>query len=382
MNGLYNSLPCPTTPPSRAGARNNHEGQASHIPPLTSATIRRGQDLFQSSVLKHPDSAAQFYQNIAELRRRIRNVTDPSGAHKFIKILRDRGKLLRCYTQNFDGLEAREGLITELSGDATRAEDIITGEQENPKSDPTAGTQATGECEVVLLHGDLDTLRCQVCSARSTWTDQANEAFAKGSAPGCRACQQLSDKRRVRKKRALAIGALRPNIVLYGENHWEEDHLHSYIGSDLNSGPDLLLIMGTSLAVEGVKHMIKGFAKAVHDHENGRVVFVNRTQPAKGFWEGFIDHFVQMDCDDWVSDLQRREPFLVSQQGQTSIISLSDCDTDHQRAQDDNSEYMRTHLSTSLESQRRATVYKAKNAEERRVASWLEAYFPPTSVDR
>jgi NAD-dependent SIR2 family protein deacetylase len=228
-----------------------------------------------------------------------------------------------------------------------------------------------------MLHGDLSTLRCQVCSARSPWTDQATEAFLKGSAPWCGACQRLSQQRQAQKKRAVAVGALRPNIVLYGEIHWENDQLNSCIGSDLNSKPDLLLIMGTSLKVSGVKHLVKEFAEAVHRHEDGQVIFVNRTQPARSVWDGFIDEFIRMDCDEWVSDLQQRARYFTRQQSQASIVELSVDDSDHHRALGYGLEHGAKHPSRYLERKGHRLIYKAKDAEERRIESWLEAYFPP-----
>jgi NAD-dependent SIR2 family protein deacetylase len=79
----------------------------------------------------------------------------------------------------------------------------------------------------------------------------------------------------------VAVGALRLNIVLYGKIHWENDQLNLCISSDLNLKPDLLLIIGTSLKVSGVKHLVKEFAETVHRHENDQVIFVNQTQPAR-----------------------------------------------------------------------------------------------------
>ncbi|KXX77139.1 NAD-dependent histone deacetylase HST3 [Madurella mycetomatis] len=59
----------------------------------------------------------------------------------------------------------------------------------------------------------------------------------------------------------------------------------------------VLLIMGTSLATHGVKHLVKDFAKIIHKRA-GKVVFVNLTEPAKT-WDGVIDYWVEWDCDAW-----------------------------------------------------------------------------------
>ena len=385
-DGLYNLLPSRSSSASADTPRRYFNSEASHSPashvPSPSSTVaRRGQDLFQSSVLQHPDSAVQFYQFITTLRQRIQKITTTSAVHQFIKALRDQGRLLRCYTQNFDGLEAREGLTTELSNNSTRPKVAGLAGQENPTSNSLPTTPTEASCEVVMLHGDLSTLRCQVCSARSPWTDQATQAFFHGSPPECEACQRSSQQRRAQKKRVGAVGALRPNIVLYGEIHWEDDQLDAHISSDLHSGPDLLLIMGTSLQVSGVRHLIQEFAKTVHRRRNGRVIFVNRTQPARSVWDGYIDDFIKMDCDEWVSDLQQRERHLTSQQSQSSVVMSSDCEADRQRASGRGlARGARHSLPRSRSPSTEYISYKAKNEEERRIESWLEGYFAPITI--
>ncbi|KAL2015242.1 hypothetical protein VTK56DRAFT_6038 [Thermocarpiscus australiensis] len=73
--------------------------------------------------------------------------------------------------------------------------------------------------------------------------------------------------------------------------------------------PDVLLIMGTSLATHGVQLLIKDFARVIHKKRAGKVVFVNLTEPAKS-WNGVIDYWVKWDCDTWVGDLMKRQPAL------------------------------------------------------------------------
>ncbi|KAG8418549.1 NAD-dependent deacetylase hst3 [Metarhizium acridum] len=71
----------------------------------------------------------------------------------------------------------------------------------------------------------------------------------------------------------------------------------------------MLLILGTSLRVHGLKVMVREFAKAVHC-KGGKVVFVNFTKPPDSIWGDIIDYWVQWDCDAWVTDLQARIPKL------------------------------------------------------------------------
>jgi hypothetical protein len=82
-----------------------------------------------------------------------------------------------------------------------------------------------------------------------------------------------------------------------------------------------MIIMGTSLKVFGLQKIVREFAKAVHARKKGqgRVIFVNRTRPAETTWDGVIDDFVAMDCDDWVHDLRMRRPDIWLRQGDIEL---------------------------------------------------------------
>lgn len=69
----------------------------------------KGRDLFSASLFREPESTRLFYTFIAELKSRI-DQAKPGPTHRFIRILGDKGKLLRSYTQNIDGFEERAGL--------------------------------------------------------------------------------------------------------------------------------------------------------------------------------------------------------------------------------------------------------------------------------
>jgi NAD-dependent histone deacetylase SIR2 len=106
-----------------------------------------------------------------------------------------------------------------------------------------------------------------------------------------------------RSARALPIGTLRPSIVLYDEPHPLGDDIGALQSYDLSRQPDLLLIMGTSLKVHGLKRLVKDFAKVVHAKKGGMVVFVNATPPSKE-WEGVIDFHIQGETDRWVERVE------------------------------------------------------------------------------
>jgi Sir2 family/Zinc finger, C2H2 type len=180
------------------------------------------------------------------------------------------------------------------------------------------GSPLDGGCEVVPLHGDLHDLRCTLCNGLCSWDEEGREqTLMNGESPECDSCLTKDDRRRSRGKRGTAVGTLRPNLVLYGEEHPSADILGPITTHDLGLNPDILLIMGTSLRVHGLKLMIREFAKAVHARtgSKGHVIFVNQTKPADSVWSGVIDYWVGMDCDDWVADLHSRRSDLWERQG-------------------------------------------------------------------
>lgn len=84
----------------------------------------------------------------------------------------------------------------------------------------------------------------------------------------------------------------------------------------------MLIIMGTSLKVHGLRKLVKEFAKTVHASApsaststtkswTGKVIFVNRTPPAAE-WADIIDYHVSGETDIWVdkviADWKRMRP--------------------------------------------------------------------------
>ncbi|KAM3086244.1 NAD-dependent deacetylase hst3 [Clarireedia jacksonii] len=268
----------------------------------------KGKDLFDSVIWSDPFSTSIFYMFISSFRRKIYDeVKSTTHTHKFIRSLRDNGRLVRNYTQNIDCLEEREGLSTDLelgAGDRTR----FQTKAQNKSLPAGAGRDssvATG-VECVLLHGSLRMLRCGVCSKLSSWDEAGRESTTmSGSAPDCPACVSSSLSRQGKGRRGLAVGRLRPDIVLYGEDHPNANLVGPIVVHDLKLGPDVLLILGTSLRVFGLKRMVREFAQAVHA-KGGSVVFVNQSKPPESTWGEFIDYWVEWDCDAWVLDLKMR----------------------------------------------------------------------------
>ena len=279
----------------------------------------KGKDLFDSQLWKDPISTSVFYTFIASLRKRIQEeVGKATSAHRFIKVLRDTRKLVRCYTQNIDGLETREGLNTDMTqGKGNRArftKKSMEGQRLPARTQP--GADLDGGCEVVQLHGDLRALRCTLCQQTCEWEDRHSTRLLAGKAPTCQLCAAANQDRQDRGKRGTKIGTLRPNVVLYGEEHPFADALGKITASDLNISPDVLLILGTSLHVHGLKTMVREFAKAIHARAGGKgkVIFVNLTKPSQTVWKDVLDYWVSMDCDAWVHSMRKHRPDMFQTQ--------------------------------------------------------------------
>ncbi|XP_017791708.1 PREDICTED: NAD-dependent protein deacetylase sirtuin-2 [Habropoda laboriosa] len=122
----------------------------------------------------------------------------PTPSHYFIRLLWEKGLLLRHYTQNIDTLERMAGLPPE---------------------------------KLVEAHGTFHTGRCLKCRAPYTlpWM---KEKIIEGVIPKCEECNE---------------GVVKPDIVLFGEMLPERFH---YLTDRDFAQADLLIIMGSSLVVQ------------------------------------------------------------------------------------------------------------------------------------
>ncbi len=132
----------------------------------------------------------------------------PSPTHYFIKLLDQKGKLLRNYTQNIDGLEIQAGV---------------------------------SEGRVHQCHGSFSTATCQnaFCGRRVRLSDIEDRIRAQ-KLPMCETCCDPS-------------GILKPDIVFFGEplgnvfaQKIKQDRLNA----------DLVIVMGSSLQVAPVNHIM------------------------------------------------------------------------------------------------------------------------------
>ncbi|KAI0451365.1 DHS-like NAD/FAD-binding domain-containing protein [Xylaria acuta] len=305
----------------------------------------KGRDLFDCNIWADPLKTSVFYRFATSLRQRVKEV-EPTVTHRFIAQMRDVGKLARVYTQNIDEIEKKIGLSTDLKhGCGTKKRKSIKHQVPEPEekeeaieSPDDAVAPGTTEAvqpsqkledsaaslqpklrpqlspnkgvECVFLHGSLHSLRCFVCGKLCDWDEDGRESCTlSGEQPECPHCAGATAARQEKGKRALGIGKLRPDIVLYGEEHPQSDLISPIVQHDLAAGPDLLLVLGTSLRVHGLKVMVKEFAKAVHK-KGGKVIFINFTKPSESAWGDVLDYWIEWDCDAWVEDLKTRKPLL------------------------------------------------------------------------
>ncbi|EPS36287.1 hypothetical protein H072_10182 [Dactylellina haptotyla CBS 200.50] len=256
--------------------------------------LLKGKDLFDAISFTNPITTAILYSFLAELRQTVKTIKDSTPTHKFIKTLSETGRLLRCYTQNIDGLEALDGLCM----------DISRGAGKRGKGKERVGRE-TG-CEVVQLHGDLEMLRCTQCAKLHDYDEEKVQTLLEGEAPECPDCTRKADDREAAGKRSINVGTLRPNIVLYDEMHPQGDAIGQLTHYDATRmTPDLLLIFGTSLKVIGLKRIVKAFAGKVKSR-GGKVVYINATPASDSVWGDIIDFHIKMDCDAWIKDLKLR----------------------------------------------------------------------------
>ncbi|KAI3642000.1 hypothetical protein MP228_011555 [Amoeboaphelidium protococcarum] len=197
--------------------------------------VVKGKDIFDAHLFKDEASTKVFYSFMAELKQMV-DKASPTEVHQFLKNVKDKGKLLRCYTQNIDCMEERLSMTCDL---------------EDKKSD------------VVMLHGTLQYVSCTVCKHREEFNDVHSRIFSGGEPPACPRCLSSSQQRERASKRSLPIGILRPDIILYNEHHSACDTIGQCWESDLKKKPDLLLVMGTTLKVAGIKTLVKDFARQV-----------------------------------------------------------------------------------------------------------------------
>jgi len=249
--------------------------------------VVKGKDLFDATLFRDPVTTKVFYTFMGELKE-ILNKAKITPTHRFVKDLDNQGKLLRCYTQNIDSLERRLKLSTDIT------------DKKNAK--------------IVQLHGDMDRVVCTLCQETFEFTNEHKKIFKEGNSVPCPSCQSKSTIRELTGKRAIAVGSLRPNIVLYNEHHINGDLINDFASYDISKKPDLLIVIGTSLKVYGIKNLVKRLANVVHSRKNGKVIFINKTELCSKSWGDVFDYEIISTSDEAVTLLKKEINYLDTQE--------------------------------------------------------------------
>lgn len=248
---------------------------------------------------------------IAELKKQT-DAVEPTAFHGWLKDLDDEGKLFRVYTQcvpvparcdpvltparhrNIDCLEEKAGLTYGLGDKSlplpprragrspSKARPSGTSTPSSVALQPSSSQASTASTSyptprssaspppthstiprVIPLHGHLATLSCSACK-HTTSVDPYLDLLASGSAPACPACLAIDQARSAAGERSRGVGLLRPDVVLYGEEHKDGERVGEITQRDLmGQRPDLLLVVGTTLKVKGTKRLVRELAKVI-----------------------------------------------------------------------------------------------------------------------
>ena len=192
----------------------------------------------------------------------------PSICHKFIAELEKRGKLLRQYTQNIDGLEGVAGVT-----------------------------------RYVACHGNFDTVTCTrsgSCGTTAVDAEIAKEAVLKGEVPICQKCaanpppslnSNVPEGAEPNACELYDKGVLKHDIVMFGEALPER--FFSHIRTDCEEA-DLIIVIGTSLKVGPVNTIVDKVDSDVPQ------ILINRESVAPGHR---FDSELFGDCDAVVQAL-------------------------------------------------------------------------------
>ncbi|GAB6020137.1 NAD-dependent protein deacetylase sirtuin-3, mitochondrial [Chamberlinius hualienensis] len=180
----------------------------------------------------------------------------PNIAHNFCKLLQDKNKLLRMYTQNIDGLERLAGIVPE---------------------------------KLVESHGSFFTAKCTKCQKSYVEEEFKDQVMAQ-QIPKCSSCN----------------GVIKPDIVFFGENLPERFFLHT---RDVMVA-DTLIIMGTSLEVEpfaSIANMVEEDVPRILINKTPVRSFVTSDTPSDVLMLGDLEDNIKILSDKlgWRDELEK-----------------------------------------------------------------------------
>jgi len=225
------------------------------------------QEVFDIRVFREDPSI--FYSVAAKILPE-EGIHSGTPTHKFVRMLDERGKLLRNYTQNIDNIEQFVGI--------------------NPD-------------RLVQCHGSFGSAHCVTCGYMEPKGDVLFPAIKQGEIPRCPECAARSARGKRKHNEDSdedendepSFGVMKPDITFFGESLPPRfDHLLFDEGD--KDACDLVICLGTSLRVSPVSEIVKVVGRQVPQ------IYISKT-PAKhlNFEACFLG-----GCDDTVELLSQK----------------------------------------------------------------------------
>ena len=187
-------------------------------------------------------------------------------AHWFIRLLEDKGKLARLYTQNIDGLDFQTGISSS---------------------------------KLVSVHGTMHSVHCEGCGA-----DYPRHDFVDAVKASIKDIYAVDPSAPLVSRTIPCLDCgkplVKPSTVLYGGSM--PSAFFQAVKEDFPASVDLLLVMGTSLTVMPAASLVNLTGP------NCRRVIVDRNpvaylQHPKAGEGANLDFFLEGDCEDCVTEL-------------------------------------------------------------------------------
>ncbi len=219
-------------------------------------TMRKsGKVSLDRSAYDLPHNTIQYHTVLHDLWKLSTRAT-PTAFHTLMDSIASDGRLLRHYTQNINCIEQSLPDLYERT---------------------------------VQLHGGINEVLCQYCG----WNGlRISESFSEA----CPRCQEVALDREKRGKRSSGIGRLRPNMVLYGEEHPRGETIGATAEQDIRKGPDAVLVVGTALKVPGAKRLVRELCRAVKARD-GLTIWISNALPPAALRIS-LDLVIRGDCDE------------------------------------------------------------------------------------
>ncbi|KAL7423431.1 hypothetical protein Q5752_001011 [Cryptotrichosporon argae] len=209
-------------------------------------------DLFHVKSLTSPALLPAHHALLTHLHA-LSAAAAPTPFHAFLRALDEQGRLLRCYTQNIDGLEEQAGLSTGVPPMPARARRKsharplpLHDDGLPPTPSPSPARAATTPAHThetattplrvpdtprcIPLHGTLTHLTCATCTSAFPIADFVPLS---PSAIACPTCVEHAGIRRALSERPRRVGQLRVGVTLYGEEHAQGEAIGAVVERDL-----------------------------------------------------------------------------------------------------------------------------------------------------